>query len=182
MQRVRKTGLASRRQAPPAPAQPPPAPSPQATAPKAPHPQKGPEPASPARTPGLSPCSPARPGHSKIIYLAVDNVRRSTRGFGSEPAVGAAGLGAFRTASADSAAIIASSRARAPIGGLRNPPHPPGARWVRAIRPIRARPTTRFEGEDRPAGPPPPPGRSVTLSTGLSMPKGAPQSLAVVQR
>ena len=38
----------------------------------------------PGATPGSLPCPHARRPHSKIIHLPVDNVRRSTRGFGSE--------------------------------------------------------------------------------------------------
>ena len=36
------------------------------------------------RDTGPLPCPRARPDHTKIIYLAVDNSRRPTRGFGSE--------------------------------------------------------------------------------------------------
>src|SRR5208337_2135001 len=51
--------------------------------PQAPHQQKGPD-REPGASPGPSSCPPARPDNSKISYRAVDNVRRPTRGFGSE--------------------------------------------------------------------------------------------------
>ena len=62
--------------------------------PQAPHQQKGPD-REPGASPGPSSCPPARPDNSKIIYRAADNVRRPTRGFGSEDgrtAIGAASM------------------------------------------------------------------------------------------
>ena len=90
---------------PPGPCQPPPAsrrrPAPPARhafeapvpakRPPRPRTSEGPRTREPGATPGSLPCPHAGRPHSKIIHLPVDNVRRSTRGFGSEDSPG--GLG-----------------------------------------------------------------------------------------
>jgi hypothetical protein len=52
--------------------------------PPGPHPAKGPRATEPGATPGPPSCPHAGRPHPKITYLAVDKIRRSTRGFGSD--------------------------------------------------------------------------------------------------
>src|SRR5271157_2008034 len=97
--------LAGRRPAPPAPRS-----RHRHTVPRpghhGPHPQKDPRTREPGATPGPSSCPQAGAGRSEINYPAVDNLRRSTCGFGSDtirewPSGGLAVLDAASGTSAD---------------------------------------------------------------------------------
>ena len=66
----------------------------------------------PGATPGSLPCPHAGRPHSKIIHLPVDNVRRSTRGFGSEPSCSIASCSGRSPAPARSAHGNAAGRQR----------------------------------------------------------------------